>query len=208
MTLRVKLELFAGLIVVVLLVIGAHEWIAEREARIKAEAVVTAQAQVQQQVAQQITALQKQMADQDAAYQAQVKTLAGKFANAVTPAQLAQLSSQLMGLRVPVQVLTPTPTADNPHPSPVAEIPQVDFPQAKAYIQDCEQCKLDRTKLTADAATRQQEAVLAQKQIDSLKTENSALQVAVKGGTVWQRVGKAAKYLLIGGAIGFIAAKH
>jgi hypothetical protein len=208
MTLRAKVELAAVFLVLAGLVIIARIWLAEHDARIQAESVVKAQQQVQQQTQTQINDLAKQMADRDAAYQASLKTLNTNFQQAQTPAQVAQLASELMGLKAPVTIVQPPSTAQDLHPTAQAQVPAIDFPQAKAYIQDCESCKLDRAKLTADAATRQQQADLAQKQLDSLKAENSALQTAVRGGTVLQRVGKAAKFLIIGAAVGYVAARH
>src|SRR5207247_62219 len=96
---------------------------------------------------------------------------------------------------------TPQPTAENPHPTPVAQVPEIDFPQVKAYAQDCEACKLQLPKLQADLADRAKQAELAQGQIDSLKQERESWKVAARGGTWKQRTVKAAKHGIIGGGI-------
>jgi hypothetical protein len=202
------LEIGAAVLLVIVGAVGLHEHDAKIREQAVAQAVQDTQKQLQQQYSQQVSDLQKQMADRDSQYQQQLKALDTRFQSANTPAQTASLIASLMGLKQPIVLSTPAATPANPNPATVAQVSSIDFPQAKAYIQACEDCKLQNAKLTADAATREQEAVLAQKQIDSLKTENTALQVAVKGGSVWHRTWKAMEYIVIGGAIGYIAAKH
>jgi hypothetical protein len=75
----------------------------------------------------------------------------------------------------------------------------------KAYVQACEECKLNLSKTQADLADRQKQAELAQQTIDSLKKDNSVLTAAVKGGTVLQRTLRTMKWLAIGAAAGFVA---
>lgn len=205
MTLRLKIELAIALVLLGALGVGAKVWLDEHDNRIKAEASVAAQAQLQQQYQAQVSDLQKQVDARDAIYQAEKKAQDLKFQTAVNPVQIAQLVAQVMGLKSPITISTPLPTAQNPNPTPVAQIPQLDFPQAKAYVQQCEECKLNLAKATADAADRESQAHLAQLQIDSLKKENLSLQQAIKGGTFFQRLGKATKYLIIGGAAALVA---
>jgi hypothetical protein len=147
------------------------------------------------------------MADRDAAYQAQLQTLNTKFSQAASPDQIAQLVTQLMGLKQPIQILTPAPTAQNPNPQPVAQVPLVDAPQAKAYLQDCEECKAARVKLQADVADREQQMAAAQKQIDSLKTERDTWEKTAKGGTKLQRIGRAMKWIGVGVVVGLAASQ-
>lgn len=207
MTLRLKIELIVGALLLLGAVLGAKVWLDEHDSRIKAEASVAAQQQLQQQYQAQVSDLAKTMAERDSAYQQQVKALDIRFQSAATPQQTASLIASLMGLKQPIVLSTPAATHANPNPATVAQISSLDFPQAKAYVESCETCKLNLAKATADAADRQSQAALAQLQIDSLKKENTSLQQAVKGGTFFQRFGKAAKYLIIGAAIGAVAAK-
>ncbi len=180
-------------------------YIKERERAVKAETVAETQAQVQKQLTGQIADLQKQMTDRDALYQQQLQSLQTKLGQATTPTQIAQLVSQLMGLKEPIQITTPLPTSQNPNPSPIAQISLEDAPQFKAYVQTCEECKLNLTKTQADLADRAKQAELAQQQIESIKAERDSWKVAAKGGTKWQRFKKAIKYLGIGAGIGAAA---
>lgn len=205
MTLRLKIELIVGALLLLGAVLGAKVWLDEHDSQIKAEASVAAQQQIQQQYQAQVSDLAKRLEERDALYQQKVNALSSEFQKAATPQQIAQLAATMMGLKQPITIATPQPTALNPNPQPVAQISTLDAPQVKAYVQQCEECKLNLAKATADAADRESQAHLAQLQIDSLKKENTSLQQAVKGGTFFQRLGKATKYLIVGAAGGVVA---
>lgn len=205
LTLRLKIELAIALVLLGALGVGAKVWLDEHDNRIKAEASVAAQQQLQQQYQAQVSDLAKQMAEREGQYKSELQALDSRFSTAQTPQAVAQLASVLMGLSKPIQVVTPPPTAQDPHPQPIAQISSLDFPRATEYLHDCETYKLNLAKATADAADREAQAHLAQLQIDSLKKENTSLQTAIKGGTFFQRLGKATKYLIIGGAAALVA---
>jgi len=209
--LKTRLEVGAIAVALLIGVVALKEHDDKVRQQAVAQAVVDTAKKDQATYAQQVSDLAKQMDARDATYQASLKSLQGQFQAAATPAQIAQLVSTLMGLKQPLTVVTPAPTAANPNPQSVVQVPQVDFPQAKSYIQDCETCKLNLSKVTADAADRQAQANLAQLQIDSLKKENTALAVEAKGGTTWHRTVKALKYIgigAIGGAVAVCATSH
>lgn len=211
MTLHTKIYLAIAAVCLLGGGVGAKEFLAEHDARIRAESTVEAQKTLQQQYRQQVSDLAKQMAERDAAYQSSLKQLDARFQRATTPDQLAQLLNTLGALPEQIRAVQSTPTAQNPNPAPHLEIPSLDLPQAKAYIQDCETCKLNLAKATADAADRDTQAHLAQLQIDSLKKENTSLQVALKGGTWFSRVKKAGKYIFwgaVGGAAAICISGH
>jgi hypothetical protein len=203
--LKTRLEIGAVVTALAIGLIALHEHDAKIREQAVAQAVVDTQKQVQADADKKISDLAKQMDARDAAYKLQLETLSTRFQTAATPQQLAALATSLMGLKTPIQILSPAPTAQNPNPQPVAQISLADAPQAKAYLQDCEQCRIDRAKLTADAADRQAQANLAQLQIDSLKKENTALAVEVKGGSVLHRTIKALKYIALGAGVGAVA---
>lgn len=203
--LTTKLELGAVAALIVVGGIALHEHDAHIKEQAVAQAVVDTAKKDQQVYAQQVSDLAKQMDARDAAYQTQLQLLDKRFQAANSPQQVAALVSQLLALPKPITVVTPQPTAENPHPTPVAQIPEVDFPSAKAYVQQCEDCKAQTAKLTADAADRQAQANLAQLQIDSLKKENTALAVEAKGGSTWTRTKRALKYIGLGVGIGAAA---
>lgn len=209
--LTTKFEIGAVAIALSLGGLYLHEHDQKIKEQAVAQATVDTQKVAQAQFQGQIADLTKQLDARDLAYKQQLETLNSKFQTAATPQQLAVLVSSLMGLKTPIQITTPPATSQNPNPQPVAVVQASDFPQAKSYIQDCEQCKADRAKLQADTADRQAQANLAQLQIDSLKKENTALMVEAHGGTTWQRTKRALKYIgigALGGAVAVCASSH
>jgi cytoskeletal protein RodZ len=199
--LRLVLEIAGGILA--LLALGAY--ISSREDRVRMEATQKAQNDYQAQLKQLSADFDAKLKARDDAYKHDSRELADKFNGSM--AQVLALISQRANLPVPLTETTPAPTKDNPNPSPIINIPKADFSAAAKYAQDCEQCKLDRVKLQADAADRQKQAQLAQRQIDSLKQERDAAVKAAKGGTWIQRLGHNAKWLAIGAAAGAIAAR-
>jgi hypothetical protein len=199
------LEIGAAVALVIAGALGLHFWEQKEKAIAVAEATQKAQDTLQKQFAQQVTDLQKQIADRDAQYQADRKAEDARFAQAQNPTQIAALVAQVMGLKQPITITTPPPTAANPNPAPIAQVSTLDAPQVKAYLQDCESCKLERTKMQADAADREAQAKLAQQTIDSLKKENLLLTTELKGGSVWKRVGKTLLVSLCAGGGGYAA---
>jgi hypothetical protein len=206
MTLRGKLELAAAIALLGGVVLGGRSWVAEHDLRVRAKETADAVAREAEIAAAQIQDLQKQMAARDAGYQQQLQSLSTKFQQAGSPEQTAQLVSQLLGLKEPIQIVTPAASAQSPNPAPVAELPQIDFQQAKAYVSECEACKVNLAKATADAATREAEMAAAQKQIEALKAESAAWEKAAKGGSWAHRAVSGAKKVAIGVVIGIAAA--
>lgn len=190
-----------GLLALVLIGLATAYEGAQRD-KIKSDAIQQAQATYQKQLEGQIADRDKIIADREADYKAAQKAQQEKFQQAVTPAQISQLVAQVMGLKQPVQIVTPAPTPTNPNPQPVAQVSLEDAPQVKAYVADCETCKLEVPKLQADLADRQAQMALAQKQIESLQTQRDAAVKASKGGSWLRRAARAGKYLIIGAGAG------
>lgn len=145
-----------------------------------------------------IDELSKSIGDRDARYRQDSADLAKQFQGSMT--QVLSLIGQRANLPVPITITTPAPTKENPNPAPHIEIPKADFPAAKAYVEDCEQCKIDRARLRADAADREKQMALAQEQIDALKKERDSAVKAVKGGSWIHRAGRNLKVILCSGA--------
>lgn len=177
----------------------------------RSQAVQDTEAKFQKQLAVQQADFEAKLKARDAVYQQQIQSLQLRFQKAVTPPEIAQLASQLMGLKQPIQIVTPPPSSQEPNPKPVAQISLADAPQAKQYLQECETCKLELPKLQADLADREAQMKLAQQQIESLKSQRDAAITASKGGSFWRRLKNNAKWLIIGaagGAIAVEAVKH
>lgn len=195
-----------GAVAVALGALVLSEYAAHVKADAQAEATIKVQADYQKTLQQQLADLQKQQNDRDAKYQQDKQDLQKQFQGSLQ--QVIAVIQAKAGLPVPLQVVTPPATAANPNPQPTVVVPSADLPQAKAYVQACEQCSLDRTKLQADAEDRVKQMQIAQQQIDSLKTQRDAAVKEGKGGSWVKRVGKAVEYLVIGAAVGYAAAKR
>lgn len=199
---RLIIEITAGSLLFVG-VVGSY--IHSREVAVQADAEQKANQVLQTQLQQMRSDVQKEIAQRDAQYQQDTKSLQEKFDLASkNNAQMLALVSQIMKLPVPVNVTVPTPTKENPNPTPVATVQQANFPAVEGYVKDCEQCKLDRDKARADLESRLKDMELAQKEIDGLKNENTQL-VKATHGTFWRNLKKSAKWAFIGAVAGGVA---
>jgi len=197
-----KLHLAGVAAVVLVAAIGLHEHDAKVREQAVAAATEAAQATYQKQVAAEIAALERKMSDRDAAYQKEVSTLNARIQTAASPQQIAQLVSQLMGLKTPVQIVTPPATSGNPNPQPIAQVSLSEAPQVKAYVLECETCKTQLPKIQSDLADREKQIQLAKQQIESITKQRDGYRTAAKGGTLWQRTVRALEYLGIGAGVG------
>ena len=202
MILRTRIEIALAVAIVAGGVAGVRAWVTEHDLRMHAESVEATQKQLQASYQRQVNDLAKAVADRDASYQRQVDVLTQKFQQAVTPEQVSRILTSAMKLKTPIQITALPPTPQSTTPTPIAAVAETDLPQMKVYVEACEECKLEREKLAADADARMAQAVLAQKQIESLKTERDTWKLTAKGGTLLQRVKKAAKWWAIGAAVG------
>lgn len=172
---------------------GARSWLVSHDNAVQLAATLSAQ----KQLLGQATSRQQQ---RDATL---AKTLAGIAAakhKTQTPAAIAaQLPQLLPPLPDPILLTLPAPTAAQPTPDAAASIPQADLKPLYDYVQDCRACQAKLSTAQGDLADeRTKEAALA--------TERDAAVKAAKGGTLWLRMKRGAKWLAIGAAIGATAA--
>jgi len=82
--------------------------------------------------------------------------------------------------------------------APDVRVPAADLKPLFDFVQDCRACQ---AKLTA----AQQDAEDEHAKNDALTKERDAAEKAAKGGGVWTRTVRAAKWLAIGFAVGYVA---
>ena len=164
---------------------------------VKAEAKAAAQETV-------IAAAEKRIADRESQYKDQLaQILAMKSTPATTPAQIVERIPQYFPQLQPTlqpQVNPQTGQIDTSKPAQLV----FDAPQAKILndtLVECKVCQVERDKLKADLADQKSVTADREKEVASWKT-------AAKGGSIWKRTGRALKWIAIGGAIGYVAAKH
>jgi len=89
---------------------------------------------------------------------------------------------------------------DSPTPSPAAAIPVEDLKPLYDFAVDCKACQARLATATADLADEKTKTQALSRERDS------ALKLA-RGGSLRQRIGRAAKWFVIGAIAGAVAAK-
>lgn len=183
----------ALLLLIALATLGVRSWIASRDAAVQLMATVAAQ---------------KKIIDQASAHEQQrqadlAKTLAG-IARAKrevqTPAQIVEQIPQILPpLPEPLNITLPERIAMQPALPAVANVPQADLKPLYDYLQDCRACQAKLSNAQGDLNDERTK-------VAALITERDAATKAAKGGPFWTRVKHGAKWFIIGGALGALAA--
>jgi len=208
MTAQTKVGIIGAVVFILTGILGVHFWMEERIARAKAEATVAAQQANFEKAQDSIKELQDADKERDAKAAETIAALTQAAAKQVTPEQIAAYVSKSIPTPAgapPITITVPPATATNPKPDAIADIPQADLPALKDYVS---KCQLDSAKLSicdADVTSRDQQLKLAGEQLSAVSRERDAYKKALNGGTFWQRVKKAGKWLVIGGVAGGIA---
>ena len=187
-------------ILVLLLGIGVVAYIDSREAVIKAQAAEVATKTALATIAEHDAAAKAQLDARDKEIAALQDKLNSQLNAAKTPQDIAGLVAQFMNLQKPITFVTPPATASNPNPQPIAQVPVSDAPQVKAYVQACEQCKLDLE--TAKAKLTYQDQLISNDKV-AMKAKDDEIKswkIAAKG-SFWGNTKKIIKYGVIGGGI-------
>jgi hypothetical protein len=186
-------------------------WRADRSDRMQLAAELAATKQL-------VAAADAQQHTRDAQLAETLKSLAEEKRAVITPAQIIRDLPRELGLPSPIvlqtspavssnnaPVQTGKPASGNDSPASNAKpaqaiLPAEDLKPLYDFTIDCKACQ-------AKLATSQSDLADEQKKTSALtKERDDALRIA-KGGTAWRRIGRAAKWLLIGAAAGALAAK-
>lgn len=187
-------------ILVILLGIGGVAYIDSREAIIKAQASEAATKSALSTIAEHDAAAKLQLDAKDKEIADLQSKLTTQFNAAKSPQDIASLVAQLMSLQKPITFVTPPATASNPNPQPLAQVPVVDAPQVKAYVQACEQCKLDLESAKAKLTYQDQLISNDKMALAAKDNEIKTWKVAAKG-SFWGNTKKIIKYSVIGGGV-------
>lgn len=165
-------------------------------------------AQLQDQLAaaeKSIADLTSQQSTRDAQLQKALGQIAQQKQTVQTPAAALQALPAVLPLPSPIaQPSVPATAAVNAKnapsgPAPVV-IPPEDLKPLYDFASDCQACQAKLAAAQADLKDEQAKSKALERERDS------ALQAA-KGGSIWRRIKRAAKWLAIGAAAGAIAAK-
>jgi len=202
--------IFAKLAIAILAIIAVawagHSWIAEHDARVKAEASVAAsQKSIDSTAAEKKELLDEQKA-RDAQTASQIDKLAASAAMQKTPQQLVKwLPMQLGPLPAPVKASIAPATPQDPAPPAVFTVPQADLPALRDQVASCQKNAVALSGAQQDASSCEARAKLSAQQLAAAQDQVKDLQLELKGGTFWHRLKSGAKKVGIGVAIGAAA---
>jgi hypothetical protein len=202
LTLRAKLEVAAGALVIAGVIFGHSIWLAEHDEKLRAQAEIAAAKRAFDQLAVDRRSHEDADRARDEATAKQLQAMQKLAAQVQTPAQIASWIPKQLSVPQPITIAVPTPTAQDPHPNAVASIPQVDLPALRDAIENCKETALRLSRCAQDLASRDAQIKMADAQIEELKKGNQALETELKGGTFWRRAKKTLKVAACAGAGG------
>jgi len=184
--------------------LGVSLWFAWKGER-KAQAQLTTDLKAAQQSLAEAT---QRQATRDAALQKLIAALGNKKRTVNTPTQIVTDLPDELPLPTAIAIERGDCVDPKGHSqsgcgtsaAPDAVLPEADLKPLYNFAVDCQECQAKLTGAQADLKDEQAKTLAVGKERDS------ALQAA-KGGAVWRRVGKAAKWFAIGAAAGALAAR-
>ena len=191
-----------GVVLGLAIMLGGYEWLQEHDARLKAESVQTAQAQVIATAQKSIDQAKADQAQTASDLKSQLAVIASQRTIVVTPERAAAIANTLPNLpaQVQVQQVPATPTA--PATQQIV-IPQVDITAFQAYKFDCDESKAKLTACTLNAASA---AIIQQgiaNQLAAVTKERDTWEATAKGGTFWHRFKHDAIQIGISAGVGY-----
>lgn len=199
-SLRAKLEIAAALAFLALGVFVFYSWLEAHDDQIRLAATLDAQGKLLDQAKQQSASLAAGQKQRDAALQSQLASMRAAVAKLQTPRQIAQWLPQQLPLPAPVSVALPPATSQNPAPAAIATIPQQDLAPIRNAVESCEECGKKLAVAQQDSAAKDQQLKLAGEQLSAAENERNAAIRASKGGGLWTRLHRNAKWFAVGAA--------
>ena len=168
-------------------------WRADRRDRAQLAAELAATKQL-------LAAADARQHDRDAQLAQTLATLAAEKRIVVTPSQIIRELPAQLPLPSPIALQTAPPLPNAPAPQTNAVIPAEDLKPLYDFTIDCKACQAKLTTAQNDLTDeRQKTAALTHERDDALRI--------ARGGSVFRRITRAAKWFLIGAAAGAVAAK-
>jgi len=193
MTPNFWLRFVALIVAVVLGVAVVQAWRADRRERSQLASELAATKQL-------LAAADARQHDRDTQLAQTLATLAAEKRTIVTPAQIVRELPSQLPLPSPI-VLQSTPASpSSPSPQTNAVIPAEDLKPLYDFTLECKACQAKLTSAQGDLSDERQKTTALTRERDD------ALRIA-RGGSAWRRIGRAAKWFLIGAAAGAVAAK-
>ena len=184
----------AELTIAILLVVAVYfSWRADQRDRAQLAAELAATKQL-------LAAADVRQHDRDTQLAQSLATLAAEKRTIVTPAQIVRELPSQISLPSPIVLQSAPALPNSPAPKTNAVIPAEDLKPLYDFTIDCKACQSKLATTQSDLLDERQKTVALTHERDD------ALRIA-RGGSAWRRIGRAAKWFLIGAAAGAIAAK-
>jgi hypothetical protein len=168
-------------------------WRADRRDRSQLESELAATKQL-------LAAADVRQHDRDAQLAQTLATLAAEKRAIVTPAQIIRELPAQLPLPSPMVLQSAPALPNSPTPQTNAVIPAEDLKPLYDFTIDCKACQAKLATAQGDLTDERQKTTALSRERDD------ALRIA-RGGSAWRRIGRAAKWFLIGAAAGAVAAK-
>jgi len=186
-------RLIAVLVAAVLGVAVVQAWRADRRERVQLEAELAATKQL-------LAAADARQHDRDAQLAQTLTTLAAEKRTIVTPAQIIRDLPSQISLPSPIVLQSAPSSPSSQAPQTNAVIPAEDLKPLYDFTIDCKACQAKLAAAQGDLSDERNKTTALTRERDD------ALRIA-RGGSAWRRIGRAAKWFLIGAAAGAVAAK-
>lgn len=115
------------------------------------------------------------------------------------PQRASEVIRELVPMQSPIQQTAPL-TPKSPPDAPSAVITKQQEVELAQYALSCKQCSVERDQLQSEAKDRQEI-------ISRQKIELDAARKSAKGGSVWQRTVRIAKWGAIFGGLGYVVGR-
>jgi type II secretory pathway pseudopilin PulG len=168
-------------------------WRADRRERVQLESELAATKQL-------LAAADARQHDRDAQLAQTLATLAAEKRTIVTPTQIVRELPSQISLPSPIVLQSAPVLPDSPTPKANAVIPAEDLKPLYDFTIDCKACQAKLAAAQGDLTDERNKTTALTRERDD------ALRIA-RGGSAWRRIGRAAKWFLIGAAAGAVAAK-
>ena len=197
MSYRLLLKLAAILIAAALLVAAVRAWRADQRDRAQLAAELAATRQL-------LAAADARQHDRDAQLTQTLAALAAERRTIVTPAQIIRELPHELPLPAPITLQSVPAAPATPGQPPAAPtqavIPAEDLKPLYDFALDCKACQAKLADAQGNLADEQKKTAALTQERDQ------ALRIA-RGGSVWRRIGRAAKWFVIGAAAGAVLSR-
>jgi hypothetical protein len=184
---KLYLSLFAGLCLVS--VIAGAAWRDHIRDDARRDAVLETEKSDVAGIQQRIATARNEALEEMKEFERQRKSLPA------APARAPDVIRQLVPMQLPIQQIAPL-TPQSPPDAPSAQLSKQQEIELAQYALACKECSLQRDQLGQQV--KDQQEIVSRQTVEIEATKNSA-----KGGSVWQRTVRIAKWGAIFGGLGY-----